>query len=381
MKKILIFSLAYHPFVGGAEIAIKEITDHLPNNDYYLITNKFNKNWKDEEKIRNVKVIRLGDGKKIDKYLYPFRAVIHAINLNKLVKFDFVWSIMAFYAGLAALFFKYKTKVPYLLTLQSGDSDKFLKKRTWFWSYYYKRIYRKAKITQVISKFLAIRSRKMGNKGKIVLVPNGVNIDTFKPSLSEKDKDNLKKKLGITKDEIVLITTSRLVLKNGIDDLIKSFNFLLYKKGLRVKLLIIGIGPKENELYNLAKKLGVYEAILFLGYIEYKDLAKYVEMSDIFIRPSLSEGFGNSFVEAMAVNTPIIGTKVGGIIDFLKEGETGLFCKVRDNISIAQAVEKYIKDKSLYKNIQKKGRKLVLEKYSWNIVAKNMDKVFNDMKE
>jgi len=288
---------------------------------------------------------------------------------------------MAFYAGLAALFFKYKTKVPYLLTLQSGDSDKFLKKRTWFWSYYYKRIYRKAKITQVISKFLAIRSRKMGNKGKIVLVPNGVNIDTFKPSLSEKDKDNLKKKLGITKDEIVLITTSRLVLKNGIDDLIKSFNFLLYKKGLRVKLLIIGIGPKENELYNLAKKLGVYEAILFLGYIEYKDLAKYVEMSDIFIRPSLSEGFGNSFVEAMAVNTPIIGTKVGGIIDFLKEGETGLFCKVRDNISIAQAVEKYIKDKSLYKNIQKKGRKLVLEKYSWNIVAKNMDKVFNDMKE
>jgi len=57
MKKILIFSLAYHPFVGGAEIAIKEITDHLPNNDYYLITNKFNKNWKDEEKIRNVKVI------------------------------------------------------------------------------------------------------------------------------------------------------------------------------------------------------------------------------------------------------------------------------------------------------------------------------------
>ncbi len=379
MKKILIFSLAYHPFVGGAEIAIKEITDRLLDNEYYLITNKFNKDWPGEEKIGNIKVIRVGKGKKIDKYLYPLRAVIRAINLNKLVKFDFTWSIMAFHAGLASLFFKYKTKVPYLLTLQSGDSDKFLRKRTWFWSYYYKKIYKQAKLTQVISKFLGKRSRKMGNKGEIVLVPNGVDLNIFKLSLSVEEKDKLKKELNINQDEIVLITTSRLVLKNGLEYLIKSLNFLLYKSGLRAKLLIIGTGSEEAKLKSLGERLGVSEAILFLGFKEYKELPKYVEMADIFIRPSLSEGFGNSFVEAMAVNTPIIGTEVGGIPDFLKEGETGLFCKVKDNISIAQAIEIYVCDKGLYERIQKKGRELVLEKYSWDIIVKKMKKVFNKL--
>ena len=381
MNKILIFSIAYHPFVGGAEVAIKEITDRLLDNEYYLITNKFNKNWKDKEKIGNIQVIRLGNGKKIDKYLYPFRAVIHAINLNKIVKFDFSWSMMAFYAGIASLFFNGNKKIPYLLTLQSGDSDEFLRKRTWFWSYWYKRIYRKAKLTQVISKFLGIRSRKMGNKGEIVLVPNGVDLNIFKPRLSEEDKFNLKKELNIDKEDIVLITTSRLALKNGINDLIKSINFLLYKIGLKIKLIILGTGPDESKLKSLTERLGVSEAVLFLGYKEYKELPRYVEMADIFIRPSLSEGFGNSFVEAMAVNTPIIGTEIGGIPDFLINKETGLFCKVEDHISIAKAVEKYINNKELYERIQKKGRELVLEKYSWDIVAKKMDKVFNKMNE
>jgi len=381
MNKILIFSLAYYPFVGGAEVAIKEITDRLPNNEYYLITNKFNKEWKDKETIGNIKVIRLGEGKKLDKYKYPFRAFKYAVELNKEKKFDFSWSMMAFYAGLSSLLLKYKSKLPYLLTLQSGDSDEFLRKRTWFWSFFYKRIYRKAKITQVISKFLGKRSKSMGNKGKVLLVPNGVDLDIFKPSLSEQDKEKLKKDLGIKKDEVVLITTSRLALKNGIDYLIKSVNFLLFKLGINVKLIILGTGPDEKKLKSLSESLGVSENILFLGFKEYKELPKYVEMADIFIRPSLSEGFGNSFVESMAVNTPIIATEVGGIPDFLKDEETGLFCKVKDYISIAKAVERYTKDIQLYSRIQTKGRELVLEKYSWDKVSKDMERVFNNMKE
>ena len=69
MKKILIFSIAYHPFVGGAEVAIKEITDRLPDFEYYMMTNKFDKTWNNKEKIGNINVIRIGNGKKIDKYL------------------------------------------------------------------------------------------------------------------------------------------------------------------------------------------------------------------------------------------------------------------------------------------------------------------------
>jgi glycosyltransferase involved in cell wall biosynthesis len=378
MKKILIFSLAYYPFIGGAEVAVKEITDRLPDFEYYLITNKFDAKWPTEEKIGQINVRRLGKGKKIDKYLFPIRAFRYALQLHKMVKFDFVWSIMAFYAGAAALFFKYKTKIPYLLTLQSGDSDQFLKKRTWWWSFWYKRIYRRAKLTQVISKYLGERSRKMGNKGEVVLIPNGVALHLFQKNLTSEQVAATKKHLGL-QNSIVLISVSRLAAKNGLDDLIKAVNFLLYKSGIKIKLLILGAGPDEFKLRSLADRLGVAEQVLFLGHIDYSELPHYLQLADIFIRPSLSEGLGNSFLEAMAIGTPIIGTEVGGIPDFLTDQQTGLFCQVNDPGSIAQAVEKYTADKDLYNKIQAAGQKLVQEKYSWDSVAQKMKLAFDKM--
>lgn len=382
VKKILIFSIAYHPFVGGAEIAVKEITERNPDFEYYLICNKFDKNWLDQEKIGNINVRRVGKGKKFDKFLYPFRAFGLAIRLHKVIKFDFVWSIMAFYAGITALFFKYFSKVPYLLTLQSGDSDSFVKKRTWWWNFYYQRVYRQARITQSISRYLAQRSRRMGNKkGEIILLPNGVDLNLFQEKLSEPEKNDLKKSLNIASDEFVLISVSRLVLKNAIADVIKAVNFLLYKSGIKVKLLLLGIGPDENILKKLAIKQGVAEQVIFLGYKDYAQVPKYLEISDVFIRPSLSEGLGNSFLESMALGVPVVGTKVGGIPDFLIDGETGLFCEVSNPSSIALAVEKYYSDKELYKKIQVNGQKLVRDNYNWDAIALKMKKIFIKMGE
>jgi glycosyltransferase involved in cell wall biosynthesis len=380
MKKVLIFSIAYHPFIGGAEIAIKEITDRNPDFEYYLITNKFDVAWPEEEKIGNINVRRVGSGKKIDKYLYPLRAFRYALRLHKMVKFDFVWSIMAFYAGAASLFFKYKTKVPYLLTLQSGDSDEFLRQRTWWWSFWYKRIYRRAKLTQAISNYLGKRSRKMGNKGEVILVPNGVDLSIFQPNISTEQKEKLKNALGL-QDEIVLISVSRLVMKNGLEDLIRAVNFLLYKSGVSVKLLLAGSGPDEKNLKQLSEDLGVADNVKFLGHLDYIELPQYLQTADIFIRPSLSEGLGNAFLEAMAVGTPIIGTEVGGIPDFLTDQKTGLFCQVSNPASIAEAVEKYVSDTDLYMRIKSTGQKLVQEKYSWDTVANKMKQVFVKMTE
>jgi glycosyltransferase involved in cell wall biosynthesis len=109
-------------------------------------------------------------------------------------------------------------------------------------------------------------------------------------------------------------------------------------------------------------------------------MSKYLHASDIFIRPSLSEGFGNSFIEAMASRVPVIATPVGGIIDFLKDGETGLFCEVKNPKSIAQKVEKLIKDKESREYIVRNAYEMVKNKYDWNIIANDMkNKVFLKM--
>ena len=177
MAKILIFSNTYYPVVG--QYAIKEITDRLSEHEYYLITNRSEASWPEKEKIGNINIRRIGHGKKKDKFLFPFRALGYAARLHKHTNFDFVWSRRAFYSGLVALFFKYKTKVPYLLTPEFEDVDRDVHNKIWLWSYFYKRIFREAKITQGITRYLAKRSRNFGNKKEIVLIPDGVDLQIF----------------------------------------------------------------------------------------------------------------------------------------------------------------------------------------------------------
>ena len=101
-KKILIFSIAYIPFVGGAEIAVKEITNRINDIQFDMITLKFNKKWPKFERIGNVNIYRINTS----KLFFPFTAFIKARELNKENKYDIIWAIMANRAGFAALFFK-----------------------------------------------------------------------------------------------------------------------------------------------------------------------------------------------------------------------------------------------------------------------------------
>ena len=86
-----------------------------------------------------------------------------------------------------------------------------------------------------------------------------------------------------------------------------------------------------------------------------------------------------SFLEAMAAKLPVIATPVGGIVDFLKENETGYFCQSENPESIAETVKKVIAD--LNKNqIIENAYKMVCERYDWNLIAKNMEEIFKDIK-
>ena len=125
-KKVLIFSLAYIPFVGGAELAVKEITDRIDDTEFDLITFRFDKKWPKFERIGNVNIYRISGG----KTLFPFLAFCKASRLNRERKYPVVWSIMANRAGFAALFFKlWNPKIKYLLTLQEGDALDYPEKR------------------------------------------------------------------------------------------------------------------------------------------------------------------------------------------------------------------------------------------------------------
>lgn len=375
--------MSYFPkLVGGAEVAVKEITDRIPAQDaeFDMITIGDGSSPK-EEKIGNVRVHRIfGKPGKVQKFLYPFAAYWKARGMTDKTRCDLVWAIMGSYGGFAAFLLKrHNPKLPVLLTIQEGDN---FARREGIWSIPFGWIFKNPNRIQAISNYLSTWSREMGATCPIDIIPNGADLALFSSEISQTTKDDLIKKLGKKADDVFVITTSRLVEKNGVADVISSLQYL----PKNVKFLVLGSGPLEQELKCQALRLGLNytdeppinpgNRVHFLGYIPHADMPKYLAVSDIFIRPSLTEGQGASFIEAMAFGLPVIATAVGGIPDFLTDGQTGLVCEVRNPNSIAQKVEKYIKDKESRDYIVKKAQSLVKEKYDWNKIAKEMSAEF-----
>lgn len=382
MKKILIFSLVYYPrTIGGAEVAVKEITDRISPQEIEFDMITLRKQAPAYERIGNVNVYRVGmpwfgsSSKSssifpLSKILYIPLAGLKAISLHRNKSYDLLWPIMASYAGFAALIFKkFIPKVPMLLTIQEGDN---FDRRSGIFHRAFTRIFRAADHIQAISNFLAEWSRQMGATCQIDVVPNGVDTTVFSTEISDGEARALKEKLGRKDGDVLLVTTSRLVPKNGVADIIASLEYLPKE----VKLLIIGSGQLESNLKSQVSNLKLEDRVIFLGFLTHTEMAKYVQISDIFIRPSLSEGLGNSFLEAMAAGVPVIATPVGGIPDFLVEGETGLFCEVNNPRSIAQKVEKLIKDRESRDYMVRNAKSMVMEKYQWGGIAEKMKGIF-----
>lgn len=376
-KRILIFSIAYFPFVGGAEVAIREIAKRNPEFEFDLLTARFKRRLPVFEKIDNVNVYRLGLGSKLDKYLYFWLAYIKASQFHKNNPYSLAWAMMANYAGLAALLFKRANQnIKYLLTLQEGDSEAFLRRRTWFWKPFYKKIYTEADHIQAISNYLADRAKKMDAKCPVSLVPNGVDLDNFSRSFSAEEISKTKAELDIKGNDKLIVTVSRLVEKNGLGDLIRAIKVLSIEKKEAIKLLIIGEGKDKNKLVELVRQLSLEGRVMFLGQIDHKDLPKYLKIAHIFVRPSLSEGLGNVFMEAMAAGLPIIGTRVGGIPDFLADYKTGLFCEVKNPESIARKILELLDNPQLARIISENGKNLAFEEYGWEKISFKMKEIF-----
>lgn len=376
-KKILIFSTAYYPFVGGAEIAIKELADRMPEADFEMITAKMKRGLPKEEKLGNVLVRRIGLGFVfLDKLLLPFWGAWTVVRLRRKNHYDFFWCVMISFATLSAYLaniFSFGIKTPTVLTLQEGDSEEHLKKR-WFGlinAFWFLVLKRTEKAT-AISSYLEKRARRFGYKGEIRLIPNGVDFSVFKNDFGAEKLREKKARLGFLESDKIVFTASRLTAKNGMRYLVSAMAQL----PAEFKLVVAGIGEEMEELEALGRELSLGERVKFIGFVSHVDLPEWLALSFVFVRPSLSEGFGNAFIEAMAMKVPIIGTDAGGIPDFLIDGETGLVCQKRDAESIAKAVLSLWKNEELRRRVAERAFQVAEERYDWNNLSLHMKDVF-----
>ncbi len=390
MKRILIFSLAYIPYIGGAEVAVKEITDRVSDYEFDLIALRWNSKLPKVERIGNVTVYRIGFSKDnpsmqdllrfpmyLTKVLYPPLAFFKAFSLHRKNHYSALWAIMS-YTAFPIVFFKLLySKIPLILTLQEGDNLDVVNSRLRIRAVLplYRRIFRITNVLQAISTYLADFGRVMGYRGITEVIPNGVDTAAFSKEFSIQELLPVRSLLTENIEGTVLITTSRLYPKNAVSDVIKALALLPES----ITFAVLGTGPEEDYLRGLTAELVLQNRVRFLGHVEHKDLPKYLKASDIFIRPSLSEGQGVSFIEAMAARLPVIATQVGGIADFLFDPDknpgvdpTGLAVEVGEPADIAKAVQRLLDDTALREKIVQNAFSLVEGRYDWNRIAKEM---------
>jgi glycosyltransferase involved in cell wall biosynthesis len=390
MNRIIIFSTNYFPNVGGAEIAIKEITDRLGEQyEFDMITPRYSREHKSMEMIGNITVHRVGLGSLFGKFGIPVFGTLKALVLHRKQNYDLIWSMMASQASVSASFFKMVKQIPLILTLQEGDEEKHLMRfvggsvllykvfiRPW-----YTLVFKHADRITTISTYLKNRAQEENSVVSIDVIPNGVDVDRFSKQLTDEEKRRTRDELRLQESDTLLIHTGRLVEKNALDVVINSLPLLPDT----VHFLTLGDGHLRDELMEIAQSVGVASRVHFIPSVDHEKLIEYQASADIFIRPSRSEGMGNSFVEAMVARIPVIGTRAGGIADFLfgkdKEDnhtQTGFVVRVDRPDDVAQQVKYIISHKDDVRKVIDRAFELVSRDYNWDSIAKKMVNVAFD---
>lgn len=202
---------------------------------------------------------------------------------------------------------------------------------------------------------------------KITVVPNGVDTEKFKP----RNKGILRKRLNLPKGKRIILFVGWLIPRKGCEYLIKSISEII-KTDRNIKLLIIGEGLLEQKLKVLAEDLGLKDYIDFKGTISPDRIPFWMNASDIFVLPSLSEGKPNVVGEAMACGLPVIATNVNGTPDFIEDGKDGFLIPPKDVDALTDKLKLLLDTPSLRTKLGKKARKSILRKdLTWERCAKD----------
>jgi glycosyltransferase involved in cell wall biosynthesis len=194
---------------------------------------------------------------------------------------------------------------------------------------------------------------------KVKVSHNGVDLNRFRPL--PKVKEEMRKKMGISRDVKVVLTVRRLVYKNGVDTLIDAANIAVKKKQDLV-FIIAGKGPDMASMQSQIEQLGLERNIKLTGFVAEQDLHLYYNTADMFVLPSKSgEGLPLVALEAMACGLPVIATNVGGISEIMVEG-FGKLVPANNPEALAEAIVEYTEIDSKNSEL----RAIVEEKYSWD---------------
>lgn len=200
---------------------------------------------------------------------------------------------------------------------------------------------------------------------KISILPNGVRLENFRET--HKDLVNFRRQY-VTDDEKLIFYIGRLVREKGLDTLLESVPQVL-EKYPRSRFVIAGKGPEKERLEHKARELGVDERVSFIGFIDDPTRNSLYRVADAAVFPSYYEPFGIVALEAMAAQTPLIATDIGGFAEIVRHEENGLLTLPGNSQSLASAILRLLFDPQLARRLKQQAFQQVKERYDWDIIA------------
>jgi glycosyltransferase involved in cell wall biosynthesis len=346
--KILMINYEYPPLGGGGGIAMMEIAEELGRRHSVHILTSGAPGLDDTSRrpsvdvtVHRVPVARRNaraTASIVSMLDFLPSGIRHGNKLLQSMSFDVANTWFAVPSGLTGGWITEKHRVPHVLTVIGGD---IYDPSKWYSPHHFapsgwavKWALRHADAHIAISADIADRTAKyFGFDKHIEVIPLGIRVPKFEHTTREKLKLDARKRY--------VTTVGRLVRRKDYPTLVRSIKLLDRDD---VELLMIGDGPEQDNLHQLAAELGIANRVRFLGFVSNEVKYQILSVSDLFVLASLHEGFGVVYLEAMFCGLPVIAANRGGQLDILQDSVTGALVTPGDERQISDAMRDLLDD-------------------------------------
>lgn len=355
--RVGIFTEVYTPYVSGVVTSILMLKKSLEDlgHTVYIVTinqDKLKYEYDDKQKILKVPGLETGiyDGFKFSS-IYPIKPTKRIKKWKLDIIHTHTEGTMGTYGRLLSKQFNiplvhtYHTMYEdYMYLVTKGHFDKQARKILEYFTVFYcdKTV---SELIVPTKKTYDLFKLKYGVDREINIIPTGIDTDRFnKKNFDKKRIIELRNKLGIKKDDFVLLLVSRISEGQKNIKFLLDSQKILNKKYANIKLLVVGDGPDLEYFKNMCKD---NENIIFTGMVPWKDVALYYQLGNIFVTASNTETQGLTVIEGMAASLPVVCLDDDSFKIAVIEDYNGLFFKtkkeyVKSILSLYEDKNKYI---------------------------------------
>jgi glycosyltransferase involved in cell wall biosynthesis len=208
---------------------------------------------------------------------------------------------------------------------------------------------------------------------KCLLLENGIDLDEYR---RKKTVGEARSALGLPQSGFVVGAVGRLEEEKGFDLLIRSVH-ALSERNLDVRLVIVGEGKERKKLAALAAELGFADRVLLPGW--QTDVRTYFEAMDVFALSSHREGLPNVLLEAMALDVPVVATRVNGVPRLIQDGRNGFLVESGDWKGLTTALVGLLKNSALREVFASAAHRVVETRYSFATRIQRLKRIYDEL--